>query len=154
MTTSAGAERALVAAGLVFAAGSTVHLFDHLRRGQASVSGELYWAGNLALVVQVTVITLVLTRHHLAPAAAAVAGFPLAAGFAAAHWLPTWSALSDPVWEIPTWTPLSYLASGLEIAGALAVALAGLAALRGRRPMSSVAGMRQGGVHSDQRETA
>ena len=125
-------ERAnrLSMAGYLFAAGSAVHLVDHLRRGQASVSEELYWAGNLALIVQVAAITFVLTRHRLAPVAAVAAGFPLAAGFLAAHWLPEWSALSDPAWQIESWAWFSYLASSLEILGALAVGLAGLAVVR------------------------
>lgn len=125
-------DRMLRAAGVLFAAGSAVHTLDHLRRGQGSVSEGLYWAGNLALVVQVVVITLVLTRHRLAPVAAAAAGIPLAVGFFAAHWLPEWSTLSDPLWEIDSWAWLSYLASTLEIVGALAVGLAGLAVVRER----------------------
>lgn len=123
-------QRRLVAAGWLFAVGSAVHVLDHLRRGQGSVTEELYWAGNLALVLQVVVITLVLTRHRLAPAMAVAAGFPLALGFSAAHWLPGWSALSDPVWEIGSWAWLSYAASTMEIVGALAVGIAGLAVLR------------------------
>src|SRR5688572_1167197 len=118
----------LVPAGWLFALGSAVHLADHLRRGTDSVTDQLTVAGNLALVVQVVVITLVVTRHRVAPLAAAAAGFPLALGFAAAHWLPHWSALSDPVWEIGSW--FSYLASSLEIVGALAVGACGLAAIR------------------------
>jgi hypothetical protein len=121
-----------VGCGRAVRAGSAVHTLDHLRRGQGSVSEGLYWAGNLALVVQVVVITLVLTRHRLAPVAAAAAGIPLAIGFFAAHWLPEWSALSDPLWEIDSWSWLSYLASTLEIVGALAVGLAGLAVVRER----------------------
>ena len=122
----------LIAAGWIFAAGSAVHLLDHLRRGQGSVTETLYWAGNLALVLQVVVITLVLTRHRLGPLAAAAAGFPLALGFASAHWLPEWSAMSDPVWEIESLTWFSYLASGLEVTGAIAVGLAGAAIVRQR----------------------
>jgi len=121
-------DRALVLAGSVFAVGSAVHVVDHLRRGQGSVTEELYWAGNLALVLQVAVITLVLTRHRVAPLAAMAAGFPLAVGFFAAHWLPEWSALSDPLSEIDS--AFSYFASILEIGGALAVGLAGLAVVR------------------------
>lgn len=117
-------------AGLLFALGSAVHLVDHLRRGQGSITDELYWAGNLALVVQVAVITLVATAHRLAPLAAAAAGFPLAAGFLAAHWMPEWNALSDPVWQVTSLPGLSYVASALEIAGALAVGVAGLAIVR------------------------
>lgn len=125
-------EGRLYAAGVLFAVGSAVHTFDHLRRGQGSVSEALYWTGNLALVMQVVVVTLVLTRHRLAPLVAAAAGFPLALGFFAAHWLPQWSALSDPLWEIPSWTWFSAIASTLEIVGALAVGLAGLAIVRAR----------------------
>ena len=129
-------ERRLYAAGVLFAVGSAIHTFDHLRRGQGSVTEPLYWAGNLALVVQVVVITLVLTRHRLAPLAATAAGFPLALGFFAAHWLPEWSALSDPLWEIRSWPWFSALASTAEIAGAVAVGAAGLAIVR-RRGLSA-----------------
>ena len=125
-------DRRLEWAGWLFATGSAVHLLDHLRRGQGSVTETLYWAGNLALVLQVVVITLILTRHRLAPLAAAAAGFPLALGFASAHWLPEWSAMSDPVWEIDSLTWFSYLASGLEVVGALAVGTAGIAVVRAR----------------------
>ena len=125
-------ERLLVAAGVLFAVGSAVHLVDHLRRGQGSVTDELFWVGNLGLILQVATITLIFTRHRLAPLAAVAAGFPLALGFLAAHWLPHWSALSDPVWQIDSWTWFSYLASTLEIVGALAVGLAGLAIVRSR----------------------
>ena len=122
--------RNLQAAGVLFAVGSLVHLLDHLRRGQGSVTDTLYWAGNLALIVQVAVITLVVTRHRVAPLAAAAGGFPLALGFLAAHWLPEWSTLSDPVWEIDSLPVLSYAASSLEILGALAVGVCGLAIVR------------------------
>jgi hypothetical protein len=125
-------ERRLYLAGVLFAVGTAVHTLDHLRRGQGSVTEALYWTGNLALVLQVVVITLILTRHRLAPLLAAAAGFPLALGFFAAHWLPEWSPLSDPLWEIGSWAWLSAVASTLEIAGALAVGLAGLAIVRAR----------------------
>ena len=130
-------ERRLVLAGRLFAVGSAVHLADHLRRGQGSVTDELYLAGNLALIVQVAVITLVLVRHEVAPLAAAVVGPSLAVGFLTAHWLPEWSSISDPVWAIDSLPALSYVASVLEIAGALAVGLTGVAVLRatgGYRP--------------------
>lgn len=128
--TSDRSARNLQVAGALFAIGSLVHLLDHLRRGQGSVTDTLYWAGNLALVVQVAVITLVLTKHRVAPIAAAAAGFPLALGFLAAHWVPDWSALSDPVWEIDSLRALSYVASSMEILGALAVGVVGVATLR------------------------
>jgi hypothetical protein len=131
-TSGQGWER-LVRAGWLFAAGSAIHTADHLRRGQGSVTEELYRLGNVALVLQVVVIMLVVTRHRLAPVAAVAIGLPLGIGFMAAHWLPHWSALSDPVWQIPTVRSLSYVASAFEILGAFAVALAGLAVLAPER---------------------
>jgi hypothetical protein len=125
-------DRRLVAAGWLFATGSAVHMLDHLRRGQGSVSNELNWVGTLALVLQVVVVTLVLTRHRLAALVAVSAGFPLAVGFLAAHWLPEWSALSDPAWQIDSWRWFSYLASTMEIVGAIAIAVAGLRVVRDR----------------------
>jgi hypothetical protein len=125
------ADRRLVLAGYLFMVGSGIHLIDHLRRGQDSVTEQLYWAGNLGLVVQVAVITLVLTRHRVAPLAAAAAGFPLAVAFTAAHWLPHWSSLSDSFVDDGA-SAFSYVASLAEIAGALAVGLAGLSIIRSR----------------------
>lgn len=92
--------------------------------------------GDVGLVAQMAVITLVLVRHEVAPPAAVFGPF-LALGFFAAHWLPEWSAMSDPVWEITSLPALSYVASALGILGAPAVGLTGLAALRasgGYRP--------------------
>lgn len=125
-------DRRLRLAGYLFAVGSAVHLLDHLRRGQASVTDELYWAGNLALIMQVAVITLIVVRHRAAALAAAAAGIPLALGFLSAHWLPEWSVLSDPVCEIEALRSFSYVASSLEVVGGLAIGLTGLAAVRAR----------------------
>ena len=143
-------DQRLRLAGFAFAIGSAVHLLDHLRRGQASVADELYWAGNLALVVQVVVITLIVTRHRLSAVAALAACIPLALGFLSAHWLPTWSALSDPVWEIDSLQAFSYVASSLEVVSALAVGLAGQGVVRARglasfaRPRRAAVGARPG----------
>jgi hypothetical protein len=67
-------EQRLLAAGWLFALGSAVHIVDHLRRGQGSVTDELQWVGTLALVLQAVVVTLLLTRHRLAPLLAVAAG--------------------------------------------------------------------------------
>lgn len=122
----------LVTAGWAFAAGSAIHTIDHLRRGQGSISEALYWLGNAGLVLQVVAITLIVTRHRLAPLAAVAAGVPLAVGFAGVHWLPEWSTISDPLWEIDSWTWFSYVASTAEIVGALAIAVTGAAIVRAR----------------------
>ena len=130
-TTSTRRDVWLVRAGYLFAVGSGTHLFDHLRRGQDSVTEQLYWAGNVGLVVQVAVITLILTRHRVAPLAAVAAGIPLAVGFTAAHWLPTWSSLSDSFVEDGA-SGFSYVASLAEILGALAIAVAGYLVIQER----------------------
>ncbi len=125
-------ERVLVMAGVCFAVGTAIHLVDHLRRGQGSVTELLYLMGNIGLILQITAITLILTRHRLAPVAAVATGFPLALGFGVAHWLPHWSAMSDPVWQISSWRWFSFIASTVEIVGALAIGIAGLAVIRAR----------------------
>lgn len=117
-------DRQLVRAGYLFLAGSALHTFDHLRRGQGSVTELLNRVGTVGVVVQVVVITLILTHHRLAPLLSAGAGFALALGFAAAHWLPHWSSLSDSFVDHRVST-FSYVASVAEIVGALAVGIAG-----------------------------
>lgn len=115
----------------VFAVATAIHVLDHLRRGPESISEPLNAAGTIALVAQVTIITLILAGHpHRAIAAAAA--LPIAAGFVAAHWLPHWSELSDPVWEIHRLTWLSYVASTIEILAAGAVGVLGLMGVRAR----------------------
>lgn len=131
-------ERLLLVAGVCFAVGTAIHLIDHLRRGQGSVTEFLYLMGNIGLILQITTNTLILTRHRFAPVAAVATGFPLAIGFAAAHWLPHWSAMSDPVWQINSWRWFSYIASTVEIVGAIGIGIAGLAVIRARG-MSSFA---------------
>jgi hypothetical protein len=112
-------------AGLAFGAGSAIHVADHLRRGQGSVSELLFTLGNSALVLQVVTVTLIVVGHRTAPRMAAVVGPTLAIGFTAAHWLPRWSPASDPVWEITSLPWLSVIASIVEIAGAVAIGWAG-----------------------------
>ncbi len=49
-------DRRLWLAGVAFALGSAIHLLDHLRRGQGSVTESLYVVGNLAMVLQVVTV--------------------------------------------------------------------------------------------------
>ena len=130
-------EARLLRVGYLFAFGSAIHLVDHLRRGQDSVTEQLYWAGNVGLVVQVAVITLIVTRHRVAPLAAIAAGIPLAVGFTAADWLPEWSSLSDSFVEGGA-SGFSYVASLAEIVGAVAIAVVGYLVIK-ERGIASVA---------------
>src|SRR3954470_5397989 len=124
-------DRVLRYAAVFFLIGFAVHNADHIRRGASSVTPELFAAGNLAAVVSVTAIVLVLRGHRLAAQVAVAAGFPLAIGFTAAHMLPTWSVLSDSFIDGHV-SAFSWVASLIEIAGALALGLAGLVVLRRR----------------------
>ena len=119
------ADRQLWLAGAAFGLACALHTVDHLRRGQGSITDALYWAGNFALVAEIVTVTLVLTRHRLAPLVAVCTAMPLALGFAAAHWLPEWSDLSDPIWEVDRLPWLSAVASSTEILSALWLAVAG-----------------------------
>ncbi len=125
-------ERQLRLAAVVFAIASALHIADHVRRGEGSTTYFLQTLGSIALVPQAVTITLVLVRHRLAPLVAAATGPALALGFVAAHWLPEWSAMSDPVWEVESLPVLSAAASVGEIAGALLVGAAGIAIVRRR----------------------
>jgi hypothetical protein len=124
-------DRALRYAAALFAVGVVVHNADHVRRGTDSLTPQLTVAGWGGLAISVVAIALVFFRHRLAPVVAVAAGFPLALGFVAAHWLPTWSVFSDSFVEGGV-RPVTQAASLLEIVAALALGAAGLAVLRSR----------------------
>ncbi len=129
----------LTTAAALFLLGLVLHTADHFRRGIASLTPQVLWAGNVNTVFSLGVIALVFMRHRLAPAAAAVFGFATAFGVAAVHLTPHWSAFSDSLpdgrVDLVTWVAVL-----VEIAGALALGAAGLYALRmpepGRRELS------------------
>ncbi|HEX2576396.1 MAG TPA: hypothetical protein VHK88_08615 [Aquihabitans sp.] len=125
-TSPAGGLR-LAAVG--FAVAAVLHNADHLRRGLGGVTTELQVAGYAAMALSALAVVVVLVGHRTAPIVAVAAGFPLAAGFAASHWLPHWSALSDPFVDGGA-AVVSIVASLLEIAGALWLGAAGLRVLR------------------------
>lgn len=121
----AGLRRAAV----FFAVAAVLHNGDHFRRGLDSVTAELQVAGWAGMALSALAIVVVLRGHRTAPLLAMSAGFPLAIGFAAAHWLPRWSALSDPfVNGGAGW--FSIVASILEIVGATWFGVAGWVVLR------------------------
>lgn len=133
-------ERALKLAALFLLAGFVVHNADHFRRGVDAVTPQVLWAGNVAAVMTVAAIAAALAGHRWAPILAVALGFPLALGVAAVHLLPHWSAFSDPLLGANA-DGLSIVASSLEIAGALALGVAGAWALyRGRRLDTAGAG--------------
>ena len=122
-------DRLLRLAGLALLVGLLVHNGDHARRGLAGVADGVVWAGTLAVALAAVTLTLIATRHPLAPSAAVAAGLSIAIGVSASHLLPAWGPISDPLADdhvgVVTW-----LAVSAEIGGALALGLAGLAVLR------------------------
>lgn len=124
-------DRGLRLGALLYAAGLVLHTADHYRRGVDTVTAQVQWLGTLGLVLGVAAIVLVLLRHPRAPLAAAVVGLSKAAGVSAVHLLPRWSAFSD-AFPGNAVDPVTWAAVFIEIAGALAMGLAGLALLRQR----------------------
>ncbi len=135
-STSRG-EQFLRYGALLYAAGLALHLADHLRRGTDVLTPQVQAAGYLSTAVGLVVIALVLSRHRLAPLMAAVTGISIAFGVAAVHLLPHWSAFSDafPGARNTGVTALSWTVVLVEIAGALALGLAGVFELRRRGHM-------------------
>jgi hypothetical protein len=132
--TAPPADRQLMGAALVFAVAVGLHTLDHLRRGTDSTPKDVFVAGILAFVVEVGVVVVVFMRRPEAPLVAAVAGFSLAAGYVAVHFLPARGVLSDSFTSAADTSWLSWLAGTLEVAAAVALGVAGVAAMaRARR---------------------
>src|SRR6478609_10284675 len=120
-------------AAVVFAVALLVHGADHLRRGMDVVTPEVFWLGNVQLVLSLVTLVLVFRGHRWAPAFAVGIGFASAIGFSAAHLLPHWSAFSDSftgAHHAPHVTAFSWFAACFEIVAGLALGIAGLRARR------------------------
>jgi hypothetical protein len=122
-------HRGLRAAGLLFAAGFAVHNADHARRGLDVITDHVVWGGTVVAMVAAAVLTLVATRHPLAPFAAAAGGLAVAVGVSATHLLPDWGPLSDslPSGTVDGFTWVAVLA---EVVGAAALGVTGLRIVR------------------------
>ncbi len=130
-------EFRLRCAALIFAVGLSLHTADHLRRGMDVVPPAVLTAGMIQGVLAVVAVGLAFRGSRMAPHAAILVGFVSAAGFTAAHLLPTWGAFSDsfihaaPV-EAVTW--FSWVTAILEILGDLLFGAAGIVMLMARSP--------------------
>jgi hypothetical protein len=99
-------------------------------------------AGMAQIVLAAVTVALVFFENRWAPHAAAVIGFVSAAGFTAAHLLPTWGFFSDSFINAPpsarvTW--FSWVTALCEIAADILFGLVGIAVLRARRRTPTVA---------------
>jgi hypothetical protein len=140
----------LVTAATFFTFAVLIHNFDHVRRGTEGVAADVFWAGTAAIVVEVAVVVLCLRRDRRAPEAAALAGLGLAVGYLVVHFLPARTWLSDSFVSNPATAAVSWIAGSLEVVAALALGLAGLAAVRrraGSRPAPAPLPLRQALLH-------
>jgi hypothetical protein len=122
-------------AALFYALGLALHTADHFRRGLDASTSQVLVIGNLSTALGITVAALAVVGNRHAPFLAAVTGFPIALGVAAVHLLPRWSAFSDTFVNAHNTgvTAMSWTVVLVEIAGALALGIAGLAVIREER---------------------
>jgi hypothetical protein len=116
-------------AAVAFVAGFLLHNADHARRGIDAVTDEVIWGGTAVAVLAAVTLTLVFTRHPIAPAVAAAAGLGIAVGVSMTHLLPDWGVLSDPLpgGDVDAFTWVAVLA---EVLAAVGLGVAGLRAWR------------------------
>jgi hypothetical protein len=119
----------LVGANIAFVAVNLLHTADHQRQGTDGLTAEIVVGGALLTLSAVASLVLALRRDARAPIFAAVLGLSGAAGIAASHIAPHWSALSDSYPAIGA-DAVSWAVMLLEIGGALLLAFAGVRALR------------------------
>jgi hypothetical protein len=132
-------DRLVLGAATVFAAAVLIHGADHTRRGVDAIDRDVFWAGTAAIALEVGVVVLACQRHRLAPLAAAVVGGSLAVGYVVVHFLPDRGWLSDSLTSASDASALSWTAASLEVVAALALAAAGIVALRERGGLVSAA---------------
>jgi hypothetical protein len=126
-------------AAAFYALAWAVHTGDHIGRGLGVVTTEVAVLGSTVAVLQLAAVAAVFAGWRWAPLAAVAIGFPDAVGIAAVHLLPHWSAFSDafPGSHGTGVTTFSWLASILEVVGALAFGFAGLYARRQITPVTA-----------------
>jgi hypothetical protein len=130
-----GVMRSLVTANVVFVAVNLLHTADHERQGTGGLTTEIVLGGSALTLAAIASLVLAWRRSEHAPIFAVVLGLTAAAGIAASHIAPHWSALSDSYPEIGA-DALSWVVMLLEIGGALLLARAGTRGLALERPSS------------------
>jgi hypothetical protein len=132
---------ALLRANILFIAANLLHTADHQRQGTDGLTTEIMLGGIAITLAAITSLGLALRRDERAPIFGAVLGLSAAAGIAASHIAPHWSAFSDSYRQIHA-DAVSWVVVLLEIAGALlltAVAVRELRRASTRAPKAAVA---------------
>lgn len=79
-----------------------MHAADHARQGMDIVLAAVIVTGITQIALAAVTVGVMFRGSRLAPHAAIVIGFVSAAGFAAAHLLPTWGFFSDSFINAPS----------------------------------------------------
>jgi hypothetical protein len=119
----------LIGANIAFVAANLLHSADHQRQGTQGLSTEIMLGGSAITIAAIASLVLALRRSERAAIFATVLGLSAAAGIAASHIAPHWSAFSDSYPEIRA-DAVSWAAVAIEIGAALLLAAAGLRELR------------------------
>jgi hypothetical protein len=139
MSTQPNTDIALRLAASLYLVGLIAHTADHIRRGTSVITTEVLALGVLSTIAGIITLALIFTRNRRAPVAAAVFGFQVAIGVSAVHLLPKWSAFSDafPGSRGTGISAVSWTVVLVEIAGGLALGIAGASALLRERRADS-----------------
>jgi len=132
------AAKVLRWAAVAYAIAWAIHTGDHIRRGTGVVTTEVFAAGSIVAILQLSAVAAVFLRSRWAPALAVAIGFPDAIGIAAVHLLPHWGSFSDafPGANGTGVTVFSWFAAIVEIVAALGFGIAGAYALQATRSRS------------------
>ena len=86
----------LLAAVVVWNLTTLSHGADHLRQGLGRLSFEVFAIASTGALLALLTLALVLREHRYAPHLAIYGGVNVALGLVASHFMPHWSAFSDP----------------------------------------------------------
>jgi hypothetical protein len=119
----------LLRANILFIAANLLHTADHQRQGTGGLTWEILAGGSAITLAAIASLVLAHRRDERAPLFGAVLGMSAAAGIAASHLAPHWSAFSDSYPQIHA-DAISWVVVLLEIAGALLLAVISVRELR------------------------
>jgi hypothetical protein len=129
-------SHALTTASIAFVAANLAHTLDHLRQGTSQLPTEVVAGGTVLSILAIATLVFVLRGDRRAPLIATVVGLWSAAGVAASHIAPHWSAFSDSYPQIHA-DALSWVVMLAEVAAAAALGLVGLRELGAGRPAAA-----------------
>lgn len=119
----------LLRANILFVAANLLHTADHQRQGTGGLSWEILAGGSAITIAAIVSLVLAWRRDGRAPIFGAVLGLSAAAGIAASHLAPHWSAFSDSYAQIHA-DAISWVVVLIEIAAAVVLAMVALRELR------------------------